>query len=588
MRVPMLKLGALGGALAAALFVAPVSHAAVRFSEATDGLYADVAHPGRGWVADFIPRKTGGGTLYLYGAAFDQTGKQAWVTTNFELGEFEFKKTDVPFAMTVGGRFGDEWPTPANVALAGKMDVELLSCGELKVSLRPDAATGLPNTTQTLTASADFSASLGNDAINEKCVQKRKFTACPAGSTLVADRTCQITGTIATSMTLTNEATWVLKGLVKVGADNTNKVKLTIEPGTLITGSGQAADYLYVEPGSQLFAQGTPQAPIIFTSPSDGTGGATSPLPGDWGGVVVSGNAPNNKCTTAPFDCRSEFDPSLRYGGNNPHDNSGVIQYVQSRYAGYIFQTGREVNSFTFQSVGDGTVVDHLHAYRGKDDGVEFFGGTVNVKHVVITEAGDDGLDWDEGYSGNIQYVLLQHGSGLGEDNGIEASNQNANQDALPRATPTVSNLTMLGNDQGGYGVYFKEGTGGRIKNSLFAGFKRGCTFITNAPTFAAAGTPTALTGTLTMDHNLLSCGALNFAQVADAPWTAEAFYNAQAGNQIGNPLLQGFLPAAGSPLLTGGASASSVWFSPVEYIGAFRDANDDWTRNWTYNLKRN
>ncbi len=585
MRFTIPKLSALALALAAAVLAAPAANAAIRFSEATDGLYSDATHGGRGWVVDFIPRKDGSGILYLYGAAYDETGKQAWITSNFEIKEFEFKKTGVPMAMPTGGRFGDTWPTPVVPVANGTLDVELLSCGELKITVKPNAATGLPTSTQTLTASADYVGTLGVAAVNEQCVQKRKFTACPTGTTLVADRTCQITGTIAQNLTLTNETTWVLKGLVKVGTDNSAKVKLNIEPGTLITGSGQAADYLYVEPGSQIYAQGTPYAPIIFTSPADGVG-TTAPKPGDWGGIVVSGNAPNNKCLATPFDCRSEFDPTLRYGGDKPRESSGVIQYVQSRYAGYIFQTGREVNSFTFQSVGDGTVIDHVQAYRGKDDGIEFFGGNVNVKHAIITEAGDDGLDWDEGYNGNIQYVLLQHGTGLGEDNGIEASNQNANQDALPRAAPTVSNLTFIGNGQGGYGLNFKEGTGGRIKNSLFTGFKKGCLFLTNGPTFTAAGTPAALTGNLTMDHNLIQCTP-NFDQAADAPWTAQAFYTAQAGNVTGDPLLQGFLPKAGSPLLDGGLSASSVWFTPVGYIGAFRDANDDWTRGWAYNLTR-
>ncbi|WP_313914615.1 hypothetical protein [Tahibacter sp.] len=585
MRFTIPKLSALAGALAAALLAAPAANAAIRFSEATDGLYSDATHGGRGWVVDFIPRKDGGGILYLYGAAYDETGKQAWITSNFEVKEFEFKKTGVPMAMPTGGRFGDTWPTPVVPVANGTLDVELLSCGELKITVKPNAATGLPTSTQTLTASADYVGTLGVAAVNEQCVQKRKFTTCPAGTTLVADRTCQITGTVAQNLTLTNETTWVLKGLVKVGTDNGTKVKLNIEPGTLITGSGQSADYLYVEPGSQIFAQGAPYAPIIFTSPADGVG-TTAPKPGDWGGIVVSGNAPNNKCLAAPFDCRSEFDPTLRYGGDKPRESSGVIQYVQSRYAGYVFQTGREVNSFTFQSVGDGTVVDHVQAYRGKDDGIEFFGGTVNVKHAIITEAGDDGLDWDEGYNGNIQYVLLQHGTGLGEDHGIEAANQNANQDALPRAMPTVSNLTFIGNGQGGYGITFKEGSGGRIKNSVITGFKKGCLFLTNGPTFTSAGTPAALTGNLTMDHNLVQC-TLNFDQAADAPWTAQAFYTAQAANVTGDPMLQGFLPKAGSPLLDGGLSASSVWFTPVSYIGAFRDANDDWTRGWAYNLTR-
>ncbi|HJU39361.1 MAG TPA: hypothetical protein VJ724_07275, partial [Tahibacter sp.] len=496
--------------------------------------------------------------------------------------------TGVPMAMPNGGRFDDNWPNAVQTNIMGTMDVELTACGELKVALKPNAASGLPNSTQTLVASSDYVASAGIPTVNDRCVQKRKFTACPAGSTAVAtaERTCQLTGTIATSMTLTNETTWVLKGLVKVGTDNANKVNLTIEPGTLITGSGQAADYLYVEPGSKIFANGTPDAPIVFTSPLDGVAGGT-PAAGDWGGVVLSGNAPNNKCLASPFDCRSEFDPTLRYGGNNAHDSSGVLRYVQSRYAGYIFTTGREVNSFTFQSVGDGTVVDHLQAYRGKDDGFEFFGGTVNANHLIVTEAGDDGLDWDEGYSGKIQYVLLKHGTGFGEDNGIEASNQNANQDATPRATPTVANLTMLGNGQGGYGIYLKEGTGGHIKNSVFVGFKKGCQYMANGPTFTAAGTPAALTGTLTIDHVAYSCTP-QFAQEASAPWTSEAFFTAQAGNRQGDPMLSGFLPAAGSPLLDGGAQVTTdAYFEPTTFVGAFRDQNDDWTRGWTYNIAR-
>jgi hypothetical protein len=587
MRLTTMTKSVLGSALAA-MFLMPAANAAVRFSDAIDGLYADAAHAGRGWVVDYIAKPNGDGILYLYGAAYDQTGKQVWVTTNFDVKEFEFKKTGVPMAMPNGGRFDDNWPNAVQTNIVGTMDVELTACGELKIALKPNAATGLPNSTQTLVASGDYVASAGIPTVNDRCVQKRKFTACPTGSTPVAsaERTCQITGTIASNMTLTNETTWVLKGLVKVGTDNANKVNLTIEPGTLITGSGQAADYLYVEPGSKIYANGTPYAPIIFTSPLDGVPGG-QPKAGDWGGIVVSGNAPNNKCLTAPFDCRSEFDPTLRYGGNNAHDNSGVLAYIQSRYAGYIFTTGREVNSFTFQSVGDGTVAHHLQAYRGKDDGFEFFGGTVNVKHAVVTEGGDDGLDWDEGYSGHIQYVLLQNGTGFGEDNGIEASNQNANQDALPRAIPSVANLTMIGNGQGGYGVYLKEGTGGHIKNSVFVGFKKGCQYMANAPTFAAAGTPTALTGTLTIDHVAYACDP-QFGQDATAPWTSEAFFNAQAGNLKGDPALQGYLPKAGSPLIDGGAqNTTEAWFTPTSYIGAFRDQNDDWTRGWTYNVAR-
>ncbi|MEO8671164.1 MAG: hypothetical protein ABI411_07595 [Tahibacter sp.] len=588
MRFLSVRHSALSLALAGAFLALPSAQAAVRFSEAVDGLYADTTHPGRGWVVDHIAFPNGDGIFYMFSSAYDSTGKQVWLTTNFDTKEFEYKKTDIPFAIPTGGRFGDTWPTAVSTTISGKMDVEIMSCDEIKLTLRPDATTGLPTSTQTLTSSAAYVDSVpGLDTVNDRCAIKRKFTTCPAGTTAgPVDRSCILTGTIASNLTLTNETTWILKGLVKVGTDNSNKVTLTIEPGTLITGSGNTADYLYVEPGSKINAQGTPYAPIIFTSQRDGVVGGT-PAPKDWGGIVVSGNAPNNKCLTAPFDCRSEFDPTLRYGGDKPHESSGVIDYVQVRYAGYVFQPTREVNSFTFQSVGDGTVVDHIQSYRGGDDGIEFFGGNVGVKHAVLAEGGDDGLDWDEGYSGKIQFVLLQHGTGLGEDNGIEASNQNANQDATPRAQPTVANLTMIGNGNGGDGIRFKEGTGGHIKNSVFTGFKASCLNLVNTPTFTAAGTPSALTGVLTVDHTLFNC-TTQFKQDDGAPWTAQAFYTAQTGNLQGDPLMQGFLPKAGSPLLDSGLiQTNDAFFTPTSYIGAFRDGNDDWTKGWTYNVKR-
>ena len=244
-------------------------------------------------------------------------------------------------------------------------------------------------------------------------------------------------------MTLTNNTTWVLDGLVKVGGDNTNQTVLTIEPGTLLTGNGATSDYLYVQPGSRIIADGKAYAPIIFTSPDDGVTSGREPAPKDWGGVVLSGNAPNNKCPTAPFDCRSEFDPNLRYGGNNPHDSSGILRYVQVRYSGYVFTEGREVNAFTMQSVGDGTVLDYLQAYRGGDDGIEFFGGTANLRHMVVTDGGDDSIDWDEGWSGKAQFAYSKTGTGFGEDNGFESSNQNENQDATPRAMPTDLQLHL-------------------------------------------------------------------------------------------------------------------------------------------------
>lgn len=580
---------ALGAVLAGVLFAAPAV-SSVRFSDAIDGNWADLAHDGRGWMIDYIPAGKDdnsavnpSSTLFMYGAVYDQQGKPFWVALQAGVKEFEYKITGVALSTREGGQFGDTWSGNSTLRTIGTADVEMTSCSEIKLTLKPEASTGLPSSTQTLTALKFANDVNGSD----RCVVKRAFTGCPVGTAVgPVPRSCMLSGTITQNLTLTNETTWILNGLVKIGIDNQTKVVLTIEPGTVIIGAGQAADYLYVEPGSKIFAQGTPTAPIIFTSPKDGVPGGT-PAPKDWGGVVLSGNAPNNKCPAAPYDCRSEFDPSLRYGGNDPHDSSGVLQYVQVRYAGYVFQPNKEVNSFTFESVGDGTVVDHIQAYRGGDDGVEFFGGNVNASHVVITEGGDDGLDWDEGFSGKIQFVLLQHGSGFGEDNGIEASNQNANQDAAPRAQPTVANLTFLGKGNGGWGLLFKEGTGGHVKNAIVSGFKKSCLNIANAPTFTAAGTPPALSSVLTVDHVLVNCST-SFTQDDGAPWTSQAFFIAQAGNIESDPMLEGFLPKAGSPVLDAGVPITNdAFFAPTRYLGAFRDVNDDWTRSWTYNLAR-
>ncbi|MGB0132668.1 hypothetical protein, partial [Dokdonella sp.] len=419
-----------------------------------------------------------------------------------------------------------------------------------------------------------------------KCVYEKKFAGCPAGTAPgVQPRSCVLSGAITSDRTLTNDTTWVLDGLVRVGGDNTNKAVLTIEPGTLLTGNGATSDYLYVQPGSRIVADGKAYAPIIFTSSDDGVSSGREPAPKDWGGVVLSGNAPNNKCPAAPFDCRSEFDPSLRYGGNDPHDSSGIMRYVQVRYSGYVFTEGREVNAFTFQSVGDGTVLEYLQAYRGGDDGMEWFGGTANARYLVVVDGGDDSFDWDEGWAGNVQFAYSKTGNGFGEDNGFESSNQADNQDATPRAQPTFANFTFLGGPTAGNGILLKEGTGGNLVNGLVRGYDKAgkaCLNITNTPTFAAAGSPAALTGTLTIDHTYLNC-ATAFAQSADAPWTAEAFFTAQAGNSTADAMISGYLPMANSPLRTGGRLIPESFFAPAPYVGAFSGPNDDWMQAWTY-----
>ncbi|MBN8728840.1 MAG: hypothetical protein J0H15_14215 [Xanthomonadales bacterium] len=565
------------------LCAAGSAQGALILSDAFDGTWADFANPAsaRGWVVDVLAAADGTRTVYMSGYLYDGEGNPFWVTASPLVGEFAHGASGDLYSFSGGTFNGPSSEVPERHAF-GTVSIDFQSCSEATIAVAPAAGTGLSPVSWTVSPGQTLV-----DGSLTSCVYTRKFTGCPAGTTAGAEpRSCILSGSITRDLTLTNDTTWILEGLVTVGGDNRDSATVTIEPGTLITGSGDSADYLYVNPGSKLYANGTPTAPVIFTSPRDGRLGET-PAPGDWGGVVLSGNAPDNKCPSAPYDCRSEFNPDLRYGGNDPHDSSGALRYVQSRYAGYVFTEGREVNSFTFQGVGDGTVLEHLQAYRGRDDGFEWFGGTVRAKYLVSYEGGDDAFDWDEGWSGKVQFAFARWGDAalaLGDDNGFESSNQADDHDALPRAIPSWSNVTLIGNGSGGgNGLHLKEGTGGHLSNILVTNFNKGgkaCLAVDHAATVALIG------GELTLDHAWLDC-ATNFLDGgAGAPGAAKALFDDGSGNGSGNPRLDGFQPAAGSPLANGGL-VTDGFFTAAPYIGAFRDANDDWTAGWTHGIRR-
>lgn len=579
--IMLLKRAAIAACMAGGFAAANVD-AAVTITDVFAGNWKDADRENRGWDIDVLTRPNGDKVFFLYSATYDSAGRPSWVTTNFEMKEFEFAFTNKPLVTFDGGSFaGSEVPVRRDL---GTINVSVESCGEINISVTPNAASGLLPVTQRLVPTQSLAS--GVQQKGPRCVYLTKFTACPAGTTAGTEaRSCILRGLYTNSFTLTNDTTWILDGLVRIGGDNINKTVLTIEPGTLIKGNGATSDYLYVQPGSRIIADGKAYAPIIFTSANDGVVSAEPPAPKDWGGIVLSGNAPNNKCSIAPYDCRSEFDPTLRYGGNDIHDSSGILRYVQSRYAGYVFVAGREVNAFTFQSVGDGTVLEYLQAYRGGDDGFEWFGGTVNARYLVNIEGGDDSFDWDEGWSGKVQFAYSRAGDGFGEDSAFEGANQAQNQDAAPRARPTFANFTVLGTATTGDGIQFKEGSGGRMVNGVVSGFNRSgraCLSILNLPTFTAAGTPAGLNGTLTVDNTFLNCAA-PFRQDAAAPWTAQAFFEAQAGNSTADVQLNGYLPSATSPVRTAGRLIPDAFFAPAPYAGAFSGPNDDWTKSWTY-----
>lgn len=213
---------------------------------------------------------------------------------------------------------------------------------------------------------------------------------------------------------------------------------LTIEPGTQIFGETSSKAFLVIRRGSKIQAVGTKAAPIVFTSSK----AAGARARGD-GGVVINGRAPINGCDAAPCVAEGEGGTGL-YGGANAADDSGTLRYVRVEFGGFPITEDNELNGIAFQGVGSGTDVDHIQIHMAKDDGIEFFGGTASAKFILTTGVSDDNIDWTDGWTGKLQFAVAQQYEDTG-DNGIEADNNGDNNAALPRSSPTLSNLTLIG-----------------------------------------------------------------------------------------------------------------------------------------------
>ncbi len=404
-----------------------------------------------------------------------------------------------------------------------------------------------------------------------------QFQGCPAFSTPGAvEGSCILSGEINQDITLTKNIQWVLSGGVFIGGDNRNSATLTINPGTKIFGQ-QGADFLWVRRGSRIFAEGTPDNPIVMTGPLQQSAG-------EWGGLVISGNAPVNGCNVGVSPCEIPFEAitSEFFGGNNPNESSGIVKYTQILFAGFPVRPDEELNGFTLNGVGAGTLIQFVHVHAGLDDGVEMFGGTVGLKHLVLTQIGDDSLDWGSGWTGKAQFVLIQQAADDG-DNGIEADNNEVNNDITPRAKPTLSNMTIIGAPVATQGMLLRRGTGANIWNTVITGFPN-CITIDSAATFLNAGVPGNLSGELTMVNSFVNCSN-NFKDGSGATFSVADWFTSQSGNSTENPLMDGYLPAFGSPLTFGGTPVNDAFFDAVDYVGAFKDTSDDWTQEWTFNF---
>ncbi|RUO20173.1 hypothetical protein [Aliidiomarina haloalkalitolerans] len=404
---------------------------------------------------------------------------------------------------------------------------------------------------------------------------------------------CEITGTFTTDRTLTNDILWALDGRVAVGNDKADNAVLTIERGTTLFGKS-GADFLVVRRGSKLEANGTVDQPIVMTSLQNLLGLTNANSVGQWGGLVLLGQAPVNGCDqSAPENCSIEAEGDAGpYGGGISDDNSGTLRYLQIRYAGYEVLPDNELNGITFGGVGSGTTVEYIQVHNNLDDGIEFFGGTVDAKYVVLTGNADDSLDWDAGWNGRMQHVLIKHNPTNGKANrGIEADNSSSNFSATPRSRPIISNVTIIGNewkgDDDAEGILLRRGTSAELYNFIVTGEPgMGECFELNDQ----ATVDNATSGDLRFEHSIIHCSE-PFKNSVDGSgnvtFNAEEWFLAQPGNSTVDPLLGDYFPSAVSPALGAGLNVANVidpWFDDVDYIGAF-DGENDWTLGWTYAL---
>jgi len=268
-------------------------------------------------------------------------------------------------------------------------------------------------------------------------------------------------GNIFTNVSLQANTIYKLTGPLTIQED----ASLTIPAGTRIEATGGTSAYIVVAQGGKIYVNGTSTDPVVMTSANG------SPAPGDWGGLVICGKAPINSATSASAEVSG-----LTYGGTNPNDNSGTIRYLRIEYSGAIYNANKEFNALSLFGVGSGTIIEYVQFYRSSDDGVEFFGGTVNTSYIVSTYNEDDQFDWTEGWSGTNNYWYGKLGNNIG-NRGIEADNLEANFDATPIANPTINNMTLIGlGNQGSEpdAIKLRRGTKSIMSNVVLDNFLTG------------------------------------------------------------------------------------------------------------------
>ena len=388
------------------------------------------------------------------------------------------------------------------------------------------------------------------------------FAACEKdnGNDNGGSQTDVLTGTITEDLTLEEGKEYKLSGGLHVQAPAT----LTIEPGVTITAVyDDVTDYILIEQGAKIDAEGTASNPIVMT--------AEVKEDGAWGGLHICGRATSNVEGGTGL---SEIG-NAPYGGNDDNDNSGVLKYVRLEYTGWALDEEHESNGVSFYGVGRGTEVSYCQAYMGADDGFEFFGGTVNVSHLVVTDCSDDSYDWTEGWAGKGQFlVAIQHSAselGYECDCLIEADNNGNDFEATPVAHPILANVTLIGNGsaESTHGARFRAGTQIELYNALICGKEHDITIETVQTANSLVNSTSKL--------NYISIAAEEINAVDQEVYFTENFLGSE-GNETGAEFS---FSNEYVGTLEGGNGPSDSFFVSAPYKGAV-PADDDWTAGWT------
>jgi hypothetical protein len=546
--------------------------------------------------------------------------------------------------------------TPANGTLA------------ITVSGLPSGAnaaitvTGPNSYSQTATATTSLSVAPGAYTVAAAQVQSNnvRYNATITGSpatvasnatstvtvaySVTANPTVVISGSIAANRTLAADTNYVLRGFVYVNSGAT----LTINAGTRIVGDTTAlGSALFVLRGARLVANGTESAPVVFTSQRS----AGNRTPGDWGGLIIVGNARNNRSGSIIVEGSDGSivgaNPAgvVYTGGTNDTDNSGTLRYVRVEFAGYATLQDAELNSFTFAALGSGTTLEYLQSVSGLDDSFEWFGGTVDGKYLVSYEAGDDHFDTSEGYRGRNQFLIayqstfLTPRAGAGavsaDPQGFEVDGCNGGGCTAPSGANAQSagrddglwnmnmfaNFTVIGTGSattpanGGVGMVLRRGTGGYYFNGVIARTARQAISMRDSTTnnrfqvdslivknnyFAEAGVQNSgvvfdPAGT-NFGQQTAFAARNQINEVAASTVTAASLFTTLPATPTNGASFD-WSPAASSPIATGGLSAftadpritarAGTFITPTAYRGAAAPGGAKWWANWT-NYARN